>query len=259
MSEVRTSEVRLSNGKTMRFVPLDATKLLLNTSSVAFIDSEKDIDGNITAISLEGKYEIHLGDQYEIRVGVINSIYVVNSILVHKDENSVVLLSETPTKTSVFLLPLLGKTKTQLRYTSYYSNTYLSKDYKALLLVYRFTGTSMYKQFEQYMMTDSLCVTHTDHDPYHVVYMFAIPREFREDVKHFVEGKYSKFSKKLRQRITKFYGNKDASVIKVIDKDQDFKLQLEKSLGVELPEDSELASKPDLSNEIYEIKYVEKG
>ncbi|KKM23612.1 hypothetical protein LCGC14_1613410 [marine sediment metagenome] len=174
---------------------------------------------------------------------------------VQKDNKSIVLFSSFPTRTTTFLLPLLNKTKTQLRYDTYFVNSFIDDDSKHISLQYRFTGTQLYKEFEQLLMNDPLFITHKDYDPYHVIYVFRIPEEFEVDVEAFKEGKYSLFSNTLRQRIAKFYGNTDeAGTLQIIRKDENLRKNIELHLGMKLPDDTELASKPDLKVEIYNIK-----
>lgn len=254
MPKVIESVVRLSNGKFIELKPLDARKLYIDTSSIAFLEKKKNNDNEIISISFEGKYEIELGDQVKVKTGEVISVYNVNNIIVSYNENKVIIISSVRTKTTTFLLPLLNKNKKSLRFDSYFINAFLSKDKQYLNLFYRFTGTSIYKRFEQYMITDSLCVDHIEYDPYHVIYVFKIPKEFKKDVEYFTEGKYSKFSKTLRQRITKFYGTDSNNLIKIIKKDNELKEKLEKDLGVSLPKDAELASKPNLEIEIQDYE-----
>jgi hypothetical protein len=104
-------------------------------------------------------------------------------------------------------------------------------------------------------MSDPLFVTHKDYDNYHVAYIFKIEEQFMNDVTNFLIGKYSLFSKTLRQRIQKFYGDTDlAGTIKIINKDAELKKQIEEHLDYKLPEDAELASIPEVEEETYNIQ-----
>ena len=121
-----------------------------------------------------------------------------------------------------------------------------------MCLLYRFSGTATYKQFEQEMMTNPLCASHLDHGPYHVAYIFKIPDDYETDVQHFINGRYSKFSEALKEQIRKFYGKKESiPMLDIIDKVEHLKKSMEKYFGTRLPEDSELASQPDINIEIY--------
>jgi hypothetical protein len=253
MSETITgNKIRFINGKVLTIKPTDARRLVIDVSSVAFLDTEKNEDNNITAVNLEGKYTIRLKDTIKMRIGKVDSLYEVNYILISKDKKSILLFSSTPTKTSTFLLPLLRKTKKVLKFNSYFVNAFLDGTLEHICLLYRFTGTQLYKEFEENIMKDTLCVTHMEYDPYHVVYIFKIPEEFLKDIEHFKAGAYSKFSEGLKREIWKFYGQEDGGhIMNVVNKSKELKKELEKFLGTKLPKDAELASKPTMEKEIF--------
>jgi len=254
MSEVRNNVIKLSSEKSLEIEPINGKSLYIKTTSVAFLDIQRDETSYVTSVSIEGKYTIKLGDKFTVRIGEVDSLYDVKFIAVENKNQSIVLFSSVPTRTTTFLLPLLKKSKTQLRYDTYFVNAFIDDNSKYISVLYRFTGTEVYKKWEQTMMSDPLFITHKDYDPYHVMYVFRIPEEFVIDVEAFKEGKYSLFSKVLRQRILKFYGNEDeAATLKIIRQDETLKKAMEKHLGISLAEDAELASKPDLKIEIYNI------
>lgn len=254
MSEVKESIINLSVEKKLEIKPINGKSLYINTSSVAFLTTKVDKDDFITSVSLENKYEIKLGDEFYVRIGVVDSLYKVKLIAIEEGNKSIVLFSSVPTKTSLFILPLLKKSKTELKYDSYFINAFVDDNSEYISLLYRFTGTEIYKNFEQTLMSDPLFITHKDYDPYHVMYVFKIPKELQTDIEAFKEGRYSLFSNTLRQRILKFHGNEDeAATMKIIRQDEGLRKQLGYHLGVELPEDAELASKPNLKIEIYNI------
>jgi hypothetical protein len=254
MTEVKDSIINLSMQKKLEIEPVSGKSLYINTSSVAFLDIQKDEDSYITSVSLEDKFEIKIGDKFKIRLGLVDSVYEVKFIAVQEGDKSIVLFSSFPTRTTTFLLPLLNKSKVQLRYDSYFVNAFIDNSSQYISLLYRFTGTEIYKKWEQTTMNDPLCIGHKDYDPYHVIYIFRIPKEFQADVEAFKEGKYSLFSKALRQRILKFYGGEDeAATMKIIKQDKGLRKQLSEHFGYDLPEDAELASIPDLKVETYNI------
>jgi hypothetical protein len=253
MTTIITGIVNLINGKRFYIKAIDACKLLIDTSSAAFLEKKTDEEGNITTISIEDKFPINIGDKIQVRVGSVDSIYEIAYIIAN--DKSIVLFSSLPTKTSTFLLPLLNKTKKALRFESYFVNAFLDNTFEHLCLLYRFTGTKLYKDFEETMLLDPLCIKHIEYDPYHVMYVFKIPKTFKPDIENFQEGKYSAFSKLLRKSIWNFYGKEDgAAVLQVVRRDKKLKAKMEELLKVRLSDDSELASKPELDKEIYNIK-----
>jgi hypothetical protein len=249
-----TDKIKVGNRITIKVIPIDARKLYLDTSNIAFINTGMDENNDhITSISLEDKITIKKGDKFRILLGAVNTIYEVTYMIVDKRGKSVIIYSSLPTKTELFLLPILGKTKTQIMYDSYFVNAQLDYTHKYLCITYRFTGTIAYKRFENSMMTDPMFISHLEHGKNHVVYIFLIPPGFAEDIVSFIEGKYSKFSKALRKQIQKFHGTDDSKPLyEIITRNKLLKKDMEKYLGVKLPANSELASKPNLKIEIYQ-------
>lgn len=246
--------IRLKNGKVLKITAIDACKLLIDASSVAYVNINRNKDQDVVSIDFEGEQSVSVGDEINIRVGLVHTVYKIKTIIVSKGQTSVILFSSLPTKTNTFLLPLLNKTKFQLKYDSYFVNSYLSDDHEYLCLMYRYTGTPLYKTFEQSILSDKLCVKHLDHDNYHVIYLFKIPNEFKDDIDYFIKGKYSKFSKELKRRIMKFYGvNMDSTISQIIFKSPKLKQMIEKDLGVTIDNNAELASVPVLEDEIYTL------
>ncbi len=239
--------------KTVKFVTLDARRLYLDISNIAFFNPTMDKDDNyIKSISLEDKITISNGDEITLRVGSVKTVYEVEYMVIEKKGKAVVIYSALPTKTEMFLLPVLNKTKLALKHETYFVSAQLDHTYKFMCLKYRFTGTTAYKEFEKTMLADPLCVSHLEHGPYHVIYIFKIPSGFNEDVLSLIGGEYSKFSKALKGRISKFHGRENSEpMIDVIDRNKHLRESMEKYLGVSIPVDSELASKPDINVEIY--------
>jgi hypothetical protein len=251
MSEIKGSSIKLSPEKTLEIKPIDGKRLKIDTSSVAHLDIKRQ-DGHIVSISLEGKHDLTLGDKFSIRIGTVISVYEIKYMIVEKEGKSILLFTSLPTKVSKFLLPLLGKSKHQLRHYTYFVNAFLDTNLKHILLLYRFTGTDMYKTFESEMMSDPLFVKHIEHDTFHVMYKFRIPDKFEDDIHNFIDGKYSLFSKKLKQLIRKFYGGDEGSnIMSILNKSEERRKKLEELVGEKLPENSELESKPILKLEIY--------
>ena len=246
--------IELSNGKILSVKPLDASRLFIDTSNLAFLNTEKNQDGDITLVSFEGKQNITLGDKISVKIGIIDSVYEVKMIIVEKKQQNVILFSSLPNKTSTYLLPLLNKTKHQLKYDTYFVNAFLTEDLRELCLLYRFTGTKNYKEFEDSMLKEKLCVKHIDYDPYHVMYLFRIPDKFRDDIHFFLDGKYSMFSDTLKSSIFRFYGSSTETIIfQVIHKSKQLRELIERDLHVKLDEDMELASKPIPEQEIIKM------
>lgn len=89
-------------------------------------------------------------------------------------------------------------------------------------------------------------------------YFYTIPEQFHEDVALFVDGKYSQFSEAAKTYIRKFgkllyrktlTGEVEKSIwLHVLERSNKLRLKLNQQLGVELPVNIELASKPNNNN-----------
>lgn len=243
--------IELDNGKILNVKPLDASRLFIDTTNLAFLNVEKNQDNDVCKVSFEDSKWIGIGDKITVKIGLVDSVYEVKMIVVGKKQENVILFSSLPNKTSAFLLPLINKTKHQLKYDTYFVNAFLSEDRRQLCLLYRFTGTRHYKEFEDNMLKEKLCIKHIDYDPYHVMYLFRIPDHFREDIEYFLQGRYSKFSNTLKSLIFRFYGSSTETIIfQVIHKSPQLKEMIENDLHVRLDDDMELASKPIPEHEI---------
>lgn len=237
----------------IKVVPLDARRLYLDTSNVAFINTEMNDDGNVEMISIEDKITILRGDVFKVSISGSKTVYEANYMIVDKKGRSVIIYTATPSKTELFLLPVLGKSQKQLKYDTYFVSAKLDYTHDFLCLTYRFTGSEEYKKFEKYIMTAPLFVSHLEHGKHHVTYIFKIPLKFNEDVVSFIEGKYSKFSKALINHIRRFHGAEGSKpLLDIIKRSKSLRRNLEDYLGLELPANSELASKPDTQTEIYQ-------
>ena len=51
---VKENVIELQNGKKLEVHPVDACRLLINTSSIAFLDIVKDEQKNVQSVSFEG-------------------------------------------------------------------------------------------------------------------------------------------------------------------------------------------------------------
>lgn len=89
--------------------------------------------------------------------------------------------------------------------------------------------------------------------------VFEVPRFYREDVKKFREGKYSRFSKQAKDLICKKSGltyrvpvagggYNSALELLALEKDKELRKYWEDKLAVRISEEAELMSIPDESN-----------
>jgi hypothetical protein len=251
---IRKNVIELLNNKTVSIDAIDSSRLLINTSNVAFLDIIKNKDNNVEGISFEGKETILLDDEIEVLIGAVKSIYKIRGILVSNDKKSVLLFSTFKNKTTSYLLPILGKTLTSLKFNSYFINAFIDESKLYIGLLYRYTGTNLYKEFENELSKDSNYIKHIEVSPYEVMYIFRISEMYHEDIKQFFEGNYSKFSKSLKMKISAFYSlTKDSYQYQVLNKSENLRKKLEADLGCNISEDAELVSKPIFEQETFKL------
>ena len=78
----------------------------------------------------------------------------------------------------------------------------------------------------------------------HII-LYKIPDYFQKDLLHFIEGRYSKFSDKLRSNMYRYSGLQYHNILfYTITKEELWREELEKYYGCEIPYSSELLSKP---------------
>jgi hypothetical protein len=94
-----------------------------------------------------------------------------------------------------------------------------------------------------------------DPDKYTTIFYFEVPAEWHDDYMLFKQSRYSRISQKLKNKILRFYAlGPQSQVYKVLYRDAEKKRQLEEELDVILPEDAEVASALEFSNETYTSK-----
>ena len=79
------STIRLSNGKRIKITPLDAVRLYLDTSNIAFLKSEMDDDDeHIISIGFEDKFTIKKGDKIPLHIGNVKTVYEIEYVIIEK-------------------------------------------------------------------------------------------------------------------------------------------------------------------------------
>lgn len=97
-----------------------------------------------------------------------------------------------------------------------------------------------------------------DYEEY-VVLVYKLPPEFIGDYQLFLEGKYSKFSEKLKNLFLKNSNKNDPSIqVRIITKDSGLKEYWEEQLNITLSGEDEMWQKPDLSKEVLDIEEVKE-
>lgn len=212
-----------------------------------------------------GTYAIKVGTKIEISVSKTNKnkvkYFKVNKII--ENRLGFDLVSESITKSSLFLLPLItGKYQiNQLyKYDTYFYNAYLYNkncpeynDGKHLFVVYRFFDTEGFKELESVIHKNPNYVKAVEPNSNYTMYIFEIPKLLQSDSKLFIRGKYSRMSTTAKSKIITFHQAKLEDWIGlVLYKQERLKRELENSLNCCLSDDLDLYDKPIKEQESYE-------
>ena len=137
-------------------------------------------------------------------------------------------------------------------------NTYVgSKEHPELanhiFLLYKFHGTKEFILYEEKLEQCSIFHSKYDPDTNHVMFVFNVPEDYQDIYDLYLKGKYSEFPQDYKIQIFKYHNITDSShkVAKVLFKHPDLREELEERLGVEIPENQEVSSVPDLKEETY--------
>jgi hypothetical protein len=140
-------------------------------------------------------------------------------------------------RSTVYLLPLVGRGVTYDKIKPYYVNTYLSgiegfKVHNPLYLVLNYEDTDGYNNTEQLLTQSVYYVDYKELNEKQTVYAFDIPEEHYTK---FLNGKYSEFTPQFKDSILTFYKlnfhHPDNLLLLILRKDRSLKHLHMKNLG----------------------------
>ena len=158
-------------------------------------------------------------------------------------------------KSSEFLLPMLGGNKTLFMYNSLLKNCYAgtNEDKNCIVLVYKYSDSLLFNKFERAIIKLRSFKKAFDLRKY-TIFIFKIPTYYKKEYKHFMDGKYSKFSLEYKLQILGFHEQEiEDRLGQILFKCEDLKNKLEYELDEILPEDSELYSILNMKQEIFNL------
>lgn len=121
-----------------------------------------------------------------------------------------------------------------------------------IFLLYEFTGETWFLEFEEMAKQSSLHELTKDKDKFHVMMVFRIPKEYKEDFKKFKQSKYSEMSNEYKEQIKKFHAlHNNHPIIDVLYKKEKAYTLLEEDLNVRIPRDQEASSVLNIKDETY--------
>ena len=231
------------------YTPTDALSFSI-TGGTKMITPQID-NGKI--ISLESPdSSIELGLTLEIQ----KQRYKVN-IIEQKIVNgkTIYLLSTAKkTKSSTFLFPMLGGTRSNFFWDRLFMNCFIAteKDSHCIALLYRWSGDPAFIQFEKTLSEFPNFRRTYDPDTQTVMFVFDIPSQYEEDYAQFLKGGYSRLTTGYKQDILSFHNfSRHSEVGQILYKDSRRKERLSFKLGIQLNNNAELLSIIDFEQETF--------
>lgn len=178
--------------------------------------------------------------------------YKIN--IIEKRDSYYILSIAKRTKSSTFLLPMLGGHKDLYFWNVLLLNCFIAttEDKDCIALLYRWSSDPLYLKFEKALTKFRSFRRRYDPSPDCVMFIFDVSKKNIRNYLKFINGKYSKMSKQYKFNVLEFH-DKDLydNIGQVLFKTEKRRLMLEKKLGEDLPEDSELLSIIDINKETY--------
>jgi len=158
------------------------------------------------------------------------------------------------TKSSTFLMPMLGGHRDLYFWNTLFVNCFITRedDTDCIAVLYKWSSDLLYIKFEKALTKFKNFRRRYDPTPNYVMFVFEVPKKHVRNYKKFINGKYSQFSKSYKFELLEFH-DKDIhdELGQVLFKGDKRRKALEKKLGTELPENSEVLSIIDVEQETY--------
>ena len=223
---------------------INARQLIVecNTSEVKEKKEHKEDVNRITSLEFSDNYKIEAGMSHYIEVNGKKEKYNIAEInLLKKKKKSYHLLTASRTKTSFYVLPMLGKDKDYWEWDRRLVNAYIdAEDHDSIdfniFLLYRIDTLNHHDMFEvNTIAKHKMFKERYPVDKYHVMYVFNIPEKYKKDYIMFMQGKYSEMDDKYKVDILKFHKvhnrAKKSKLEKWLYKDQGLRAEMEIELG----------------------------
>jgi len=177
----------------------------------------------------------------------LTETFKIDSIIATNNKNAIVahkIVTSKQTRSSTYLLPMLGFSIEQLGWNRYgsYVNTYLgnkitegsymNEEY-VLHIMFRVT-----KLFEdniskiEILKNSKYFIKEYKPDNTHLVYIFILDKKYHEDYKYFINGKYSMISDKYKKKILAFHGTNSGLLKDVLYKTEKLRKYYEEFYGI---------------------------
>lgn len=159
-------------------------------------------------------------------------------------------------KSKTYLLPYMVEF-IDLKFINKIVNTYIfyNREY-TFCIEYEFSGKKDFVDYEADLMANEYFIESLDTSDTQVLYVFELPAEMYPVIELFIDGKYSYLPYKERIKeflITHFGIDSSHRIMHILDRSEELRVMLENDLGIKLPPELDLAEKPDLLTEEFNM------
>lgn len=173
-------------------------------------------------------------------------------------------MNRTPNRSKTYLLPLITQFFNLRDNISHnfincfiFDTDNLHKNCIYLLYKYDIKNPN-FTFFEFELSKTNGYVKHYDLKDNLILFVLKFPEEYLEEYNYYIEGSYSKYNNDAKRLILDYYKNRIPSIVynkidQILYKKKELKLQIEKILGVNLSNESELGDIMDKDSETINI------
>lgn len=243
--------IGLSYDRSIWLELLDARSLKI-TTNCAFVESLFNDNNSLVQLNFANQYEIKVGDTITLKTGIewtMNYNFIVSQI--KQFDGYQILYSHKRTKSSYFMLPVLGYNREWFKWEQFFINTYtLCPEYKFegdyIYLLYKYMPLKQYNELEQAQLKLSTFVEIIyPHQKDEVIFVHKIDEKYVADLQSFRKGKYSELDDTLKRRILFFHNtNKESEIGHILFKDERRRKQLEMEFKCRIPIELDLLDIP---------------
>lgn len=218
------------------------------------------LDRNI--VSLDFNNELNLKVDSTIVVGRHKfKINYIEEKILNSKTTFILKTCEKISKTTRFLLPLLGLDPNAIFLNSLFINSFIYYEDEEfsnkIYLWYKFSAEEQFFKFEQALVDLPNFLYVKDVDSTSVLYCLELEKHLSDTINLIIDGKYSEIDEDFKQTILEFTDITEKKLINdIFTKNPERKKALEELLGAEIPKNAELCDKFIKNQEtFYEKKF----
>jgi len=242
--------------KQLIYTPVNALTFRISGGTTSLIPHK--LNDKITSLEGPDNIHIYLGlttevKKFKYKINIIEQV-IKNDVL-HYD-----LSTAKRTKSSTFILPMLGGERRLFFWDRLFMNAFVGLEDKkdCIVLLYKFSMDPLFLKFEKALQKFKSFSEKIDVDPYHVIFIFNIPKEHIKNYNKLKEGKYSELDDEYKFHILEFHGlDVKDQVAHVLWKSEKRREKMEKKLDAQIDPNSELLTPIDFDKEIYDLEIYE--